>query len=341
MFGDEVVDRQSRAKKHMQKPILVVTARYLAAVEQRLEQDFELRRNVTGGTLGRSELLNLADGADAMFVTPFDRLDAEFFKQVSSSVRVIATYSVGLDHIDLDAASARNIAIGYTPGVNADATAEIAMLLMLGAARRAYEAGQMLRSGAWPSNPQTFLGWQLTGKSLGILGMGRIGRAVGKRAEAFGMRVHYVNPSRLPSDVVGFATFHSTIEEMLPVCQFLSLHAPQTDATRQIINGRTLPMLPRGAILINTARGGLVDDTAVIAALKSGQLAAAGLDVYESEPNVHPGYLQLANVFLLPHIGSATVETRTAMGMLCLDTIEAILQGRIAPALVECNKITK
>lgn len=325
----------------MQKPVLVVTARYLAAIEQRLEQDFELRRRSTGAALGRSELLELADGADAMLVTPFDRLDAEFFKQVSSSVRVIATYSVGLDHIDLDAASARNIAIGYTPGVNADATAEIALLLMLGAARRAYEASQLLRSGAWAAHHQALLGWQLTGKSLGILGMGRIGAAVGKRAEAFGVKVHYVNPSRLSPNVAGSATFHSTIEEMLPVCQFLSLHAPETDATRHIINARTLPMLPKGAILINTARGGLVDDTAVIAALKSGQLAAAGLDVYEGEPNVHPGYLRLPNVFLLPHIGSATVETRTAMGMLCIDTIEAVLQGRAAPALVGADKITK
>jgi lactate dehydrogenase-like 2-hydroxyacid dehydrogenase len=246
-----------------------------------------------------------------MFITPLNRLDAEFFENVSSSVKVIATYSVGLDHIDLEAAAARKIAIGYTPGANADATAEIAMLLMLGAARRACEAEEMLRSGAWVSNPKTILGWQLTDKTLGIFGMGSVGQAVARRAAAFDMKTHYVNPSQLPGDRVGDAVYHATLEDMLPNCQFLSLHAPETEKTRHMINARTLAMLPKGAILINTARGGLVVDADLIAGLKSGHIAAAGLDVYDGEPHLNTGYLELQNTFLLPHLGSATIETRT------------------------------
>ena len=315
------------------KPTLLVTHRYPPAVEERFEKEFDLRRSREGAILRRTELLALADGVDAMLITPMDRLDAEFFNNVSFSVKVIATYSVGLDHIDLEAAAARKIAIGYTPGVNADATAEIAMLLMLGAARRAYEAEEMLRSGAWVSNPKTILGWQLTEKTLGIFGMGRVGQAVARRAATFGMKIHYVNPSQLPGDLVGDAVYHATLEDMLPNCQFLSLHAPETEKTRHIINSRTLAMLPKGAILINTARGGLVVDADLIAELKSGHIAAAGLDVYDGEPNVNTGYLELQNTFLLPHLGSATIETRTKMGMICLDNIQAVLEGNAAPSL--------
>jgi lactate dehydrogenase-like 2-hydroxyacid dehydrogenase len=314
------------------RPKLVVTTQYLPAIEERLEREYVLRRG-DRAILSRAELLELADGADAMFITPMDRLDAEFFENVSSSVKVIATYSVGLDHIDLEAAAARKIAVGYTPGANADATAEIAMLLMLGAARRAYKAEELIRSGAWASNPNAILGWQLTGKVLGIFGMGRIGQAVARRAAAFGMKIHYVNPSQPPGDLVGDAIYHATLDEMLPNCQFLSLHAPETEKTRHIINSRTLAMLPKGAILINTARGGLVVDTDLITALKSGHIAAAGLDVYDGEPNLNTGYLELQNTFLLPHLGSATIETRTKMGMICLDNIQAVLEGNAAPSL--------
>jgi len=317
----------------MIRPKLVVTTRYLPAIEERLERDFEVRRAADGVKLSRLALLELSHGNDAMFITPMDRLDAEFFEHVSSSVKVIATYSVGLDHIDLEAAAARKIAIGYTPGVNADATAEIAMLLMLGAARRAYEGGELIRAGAWASNPNAILGWQLTGKVLGILGMGRIGQAVARRAAAFGMKIHYVNSSQLPGDLVGDAVYHAALEDMLPDCQFLTLHAPETEKTRHIINSRTLAMLPKGAILINTARGGLVVDADLIAALKVGYIAAAGLDVYDGEPNLNTGYLELKNTFLLPHLGSATIETRTKMGMICLDNIQAVLEGNAAPSL--------
>jgi lactate dehydrogenase-like 2-hydroxyacid dehydrogenase len=317
----------------MFKPKLVVTNRYLPAVEERLEREFDVRRETSGRALSSVELLVLADGADAMLITPMDRLDAAFFERVSKSLRVISTYSVGLDHIDLESAAARNISIGYTPGVNADATAEIAMLLMLGAARRAYEGQEMVRTQSWSATSQPILGWQLGGKSLGILGMGRIGQGVAKRARAFGMQIHYTNPAELPQDIAGDSIYHRSLAEMLPFCDFLSLHAPETAETHHMIDATALALLPRGAILINTARGGLIVDSDVIDALKSGQLAAAGLDVFEKEPAVNSEYLTLNNLFLLPHLGSATVETRTRMGMICLDNISAVLLGKPAPSL--------
>jgi lactate dehydrogenase-like 2-hydroxyacid dehydrogenase len=319
----------------MFKPKLVVTNRYLPAVEERLEREFDVRRETSGQALSTAEILALADEADAMLITPMDRLDATFFERVSKSVKVISTYSVGLDHIDLKAAKARNISIGYTPGVNADATAEIAMLLMLGAARRAYEGQEMVRTQSWSATSQPLIGWQLSGKSLGILGMGKIGQAVAKRAKAFGMQIHYTNPSELSQDIAGDSIYHLSLAEMLPHCNFLSLHAPETAKTHHMIDANALALLPHGAILINTARGGLIVDSDVIDALKSGQLAAAGLDVFEGEPAVNPDYITLNNVFLLPHLGSATVETRTRMGMVCLDNISAVLLGKLAPSLAE------
>jgi lactate dehydrogenase-like 2-hydroxyacid dehydrogenase len=303
-------------------------------IEARIDRDYDARRNPRQRPFTRDELLEVSSGADALFIMPFDRLDSEFFKRVSASVKVIATYSVGTDHIDLQAAANRKIAIGYTPGINSDATAEIAMLLMLGASRRAYEGQEMVRTGTWiPSSP-VLLGWQLTGKVLCIFGMGRVGQAVAQRARGFGMTIHYSNPTRLPAALEKGAVFHSSPSDLLRVSEFLSLHAPETPETHHFINAKTIDLLPRGAILVNTARGGLVVDEDLIAALKSGRVAAAGLDVFEGEPKLHPGYLPLKNTFLLPHMGSATVETRLAMGMVVLDNIDAVLQVKPAPSLM-------
>jgi len=264
-----------------------------------------------------------------------DRIDGEFFKRVSASVKVIATYSVGYDHIDLRAAAQRKIAIAYTPRVETDAVADLAMLLLLGASRRAYEAQDLVRSGAWKSsNATALLGWQPTGKILGIFGMGQIGQAVARRARGFGMKIHYYNPIRLPEETVGDAVFHADPLDLLGVSSFLSLNAPESKETHHFLNAKTIQLLPPGAIVVNTARGGLIADEDFIAALRSGHVAAAGLDVYEGEPKLHPGYVELKNTFLLPHIGSATVETRTAMGMLALDNIDAVLNGSPAPSLV-------
>jgi lactate dehydrogenase-like 2-hydroxyacid dehydrogenase len=319
------------------KPILVVTAHVLDEIEARIDRDYDARRNPHQRPFTRDEMLDASSGADALFIMPFDRLDSEFFKRVPGSVKVIATYSVGFDHIDLRGAASKGIAIAYTPGINADATADIAMLLMLGASRRAYEGQEMVRTGTWTPSSPVLMGWQPTGKILGIFGMGKVGQAVAQRARGFGMKIHYYNPSRLAATLEKDAIYHSNPSDLLRVSQFLSLHAPESSETHHFINSSTIDLLPPGAILINTARGGLVADEDLIAALKSGRVAAAGLDVFEGEPKLHPGYVALKNTFLLPHMGSATVETRLAMGMVVLDNIDAVLQGRPAPSLVPDN----
>lgn len=320
----------------MKKPILVVTSRFIKPIEARIEKEYEVRRKTDATSFTRDELLAASEGADAILITPFDRLDSDFLRQISPSIKVISTYSVGIDHIDMHAAAERNIAIGYTPAEVTDATADIAMLLLLGASRRAFEAQELVRSGEWTiPRAGALLGWQITGKTLGILGMGRIGQALARRVRGFGMKIHYSNPHQLPEEMACGAVFHADPLELLKVSQFLSLNAPETPATHHFLNARTIPLLPQGAIVVNTARGGLINDEDLIGALKVGRLAAAGLDVYEGEPKLNPGYIGLKNTFLLPHIGSATLETRTNMGMVALDNIDAVLNGTSAPSLAE------
>jgi lactate dehydrogenase-like 2-hydroxyacid dehydrogenase len=319
----------------MTKPTLVVTSRYPKEVEDRIDRDYNARRNPNQSLVSRQDLLSAAEGADALFITPADRLEAEFFQKVSPTVKIIATFSVGFEHIDLEAAARRKISVAYTPGVNHDATADIAMLLLLGASRRAYEAQELVRTGAWkPLSPDMLLGWQVGGKILGILGMGRVGQAVARRARGFGMKIHYCNGSELPAEIAGDAVYHKDPSDLLRASQFLSLHAPETPQTRHFLDSKAISLLPPGAIVVNTARGGLVVDDDLIAALKSGRIAAAGLDVFEGEPKLNPEYISLKNTFLLPHIGSATIETRTAMGMLALDNVDAVLNGKPAPTLI-------
>ena len=319
----------------MKKPILVVTSQFPKEIEDRINREYDPRRNANAVPFSREQLLAAADGADAIFVTNMDRLDSIFFQRVSPTVRVIATYSVGFEHIDMQGAVKKKIAVAYTPGVNSDATADIAMLLLLGASRRAYEAQELVRTGAWrPLSPNMLLGWQVGGKVLGIFGMGKIGQAMARRARGFGMKIHYSNASKLPPNLEGDAIYHEDPRELLRVSQFLSLHAPETPETRRFLNCKSIGLLPHGAVVVNTARGGLVVDEDLIAALRSGQVAAAGLDVFDGEPKIHPGYLELKNTFLLPHVGSATVETRVAMGMLALDNIDSVLSGKPAPTLI-------
>jgi lactate dehydrogenase-like 2-hydroxyacid dehydrogenase len=319
----------------VKKPILVVASQFPKEIEDRIDRDYDPRRNANTVPFSREQLLAAAEGADAIFVTPLDRLNSIFFNRVSPTVRVIATYSVGFEHIDLQGAAKKKIAVAYTPGINSDATADIAMLLLLGASRRAYQAQELVRTGAWRAlSPNMLLGWQAGGKVLGIFGMGKVGQAMARRARGFGMKIHYSNGSKLPHNLEGDAIYHQDPHQLLRLSQFLSLHAPETPETRHFLNAKSIGLLPHGAVVVNTARGGLVVDEDLIAALRSGQVAAAGLDVFDGEPQIHPGYLELKNTFLLPHIGSATVETRVAMGMLALDNIDCVLAGRPAPTLI-------
>ncbi|RCK43887.1 dihydrofolate reductase [Thalassospira profundimaris] len=320
------------------KPVLAITRRLPADIEARAHASYDVRLNEGDTPLDRDAILALANGADALLVSVGDPIDAAFFDALPKSVKIIATFSVGTDHIDLAAAARKGIVIGNTPGVLTDATADIAWLLMLGAARRVSEGEAEIRTASWRGwRPTHLIGTQVTGKKLGIIGMGRIGQAVAKRARGFDMEVHYYNRKRLPADQEYGATYHDSIDDLLPHCQFLSLHCPSTAETRGMVNTDLLAKLPKGAILVNTARGDVVKDSDVIAALKSGQLAAAGLDVFAGEPNIAPGYRDLPNTFLLPHLGSATAETRTAMGSRALDNIDACLAGKDVPFAVKTN----
>jgi lactate dehydrogenase-like 2-hydroxyacid dehydrogenase len=319
----------------MAKPVLLASRRLPAAVEARAARDYDARLNADDRQLTRAELLRSAEGAAAIIVTPTDRMDAETIAALPESVQVIATFSVGYDHVAVGAAKARGIAVVNTPDVLSVATAEMVMLLILAAARRAGEGERLVRSGRWEGwAPTQLLGTQVSGRRLGIFGMGRIGREVARMAHAFDMQVHYRDQRRLPPDVEQGATFHDDDESFLAVSDVLSLNAPGGESTYHWLNAERIAKLPRGAVVVNAARGTLVDDEALIAALRSGHVAFAGLDVFEGEPNLNPGYLGLETVVLLPHLGSNTTEARDAMGFLVLDGIDAVLVGRTPANLV-------
>ncbi len=314
------------------RPKIFVTRRLPEAVTKRLTASYDATLNADDHVMQAAEILQGAQGKDALLVTPADKITADLIGQLPASIRMIATFSVGHEHINLDACRQRGLPVSNTPDVLTDATADIALLLMLGAARRAYEGERAVREASWKSWSTVYmLGVHMTGKRLGIFGMGRIGQAVAKRARAFDMTIHYSNRSRLKPDLEQGAVFHAKPEDMLPHCDFLSINAPGGPETHHWLNAERIAKLPDGAIVVNTARGPLVDDAALIAALKSGKLFAAGLDVFENEPNLNPAYRDLANAFLLPHLGSATIETRNAMGYKALDNLDAFFAGRPIP----------
>ncbi|HUW76196.1 MAG TPA: D-glycerate dehydrogenase, partial [Gallionella sp.] len=291
--------------------------------------DYRPRFNRDDSLYSTDKLIELAQGADIILPCHTEKLSADVIARLPASVKAVVCFSVGVDYVDLAAAKARNIIVTNTPDVLTDATAEIAMLLMLGAARRASEGERLIRAGKWQSWSPTFMiGTQVTGKRLGIIGMGRVGQATAQRARGFDMTILYSNRSRLAFELEKGATYFEAVEAMLPHCDYLALHCPATPETHRLLNAERIALLPDGAIVVNTARGSVVDDDALVAALRSGKIAAAGLDVFNGEPgNIHPGYRELENTFLLPHIGSATVETRDAMGFRALDNLDAIAAG--------------
>lgn len=272
-----------------------------------------------------------AHQADAIMFTNTLPLTADAIARLPASVRVGATSSVGYDHIDVAAAKARGIVVTNTPGVLTECTADFAFMMLLAAARRAYEYDKIMRAGwRYRIGQGDLLGVRVTGKTLGILGMGRIGRAMAQRARGFDMTIVYHARNRLPPELEQGAQYFASFHDMLPHCDFLSLHAPAGPATDRIINAGSLARLKRGAVLVNVSRGGLVDEDALIAALTSGQLFAAGLDVFRSEPDYDMRFAALDNVIMSPHIGSGSMETRNAMGYRALDNIAAVLAGKRA-----------
>jgi lactate dehydrogenase-like 2-hydroxyacid dehydrogenase len=310
------------------KAVVLVTRKLPQAVEARLARDYDARFNKEDTVYNSKQIIDFAAGADAIIPCHTEKLTAEVIQQLPDSIRAICSFSVGYDHIDLDAAKARGIIVTNTPEVLSDATAEIAMLCMLGAARRAYEGEREIRTETWADWGATYqLGIQVTGKRLGILGAGRVGQIMAKRARGFDMEIHYYNRNRLPPELEAGAIYHESVEALLPHCDFLSIHCPATPETHHLINAERIALLPDGAVVVNTARGAVVDDNALIEALQAGKLFAAGLDVFNNEPNIDPRYKELPNTFLLPHIGSATRETRDAMGFRALDNLDAIISG--------------
>ena len=315
------------------KPNLFVTFALPIEVRHILELAFDVSYAPAGFRLQSGAALDLVQGHSMILVSATqDRLDADLMSCLPHVVRAIATYSVGHDHIDLAAARAKNIAIFSTPDVLSTACAEVGMLLLLGAARRVTESIDLLRSGHWTGwTPTQLNGTGLATKVLGIFGMGRIGREVAKRARGFDMVVHYANRSRLPPEQEQGAIFHESPESLLSVSQFLMLACPATPQTTGFLNDRTIAMLPHGAIVANIGRGAVVVDGDLVRALSTGRIAAAGLDVFNGEPEIFPGYAALPNVFMLPHIGSSTIEARQAMAEIVVQGLTAFAAGQPAP----------
>jgi lactate dehydrogenase-like 2-hydroxyacid dehydrogenase len=313
------------------RPSVVVTRKLPEPVERELVKDFDATLNTEDRPLGPDGLRRALQSADALLCTVTDRLSADVLSVEPRRARMLANFGVGFNHIDVEAAKAHGLSVANTPDVLTDATADLAITLLLGVTRRAGEGERHLRSGAWTGwRPMHMLGTQVSGKTLGLVGMGRIARAVAKRAHhGFDMRVIFHDPYPPPAEVarsVG-AEPRDRLEQVLEEADFVSLHCPATPETRHLMNAERLGRLKPGAYLINTARGDVVDEAALVDALRSGRLAGAGLDVFEREPQVSPELLAMENVVLLPHLGSATRETRVAMGMRALENLRLFFQG--------------
>ncbi|MGD8278493.1 MAG: D-glycerate dehydrogenase [Gemmatimonadota bacterium] len=315
-------------------PTVTVTRKLPPAVEAALTAEFDARLNPDDRPMGAAALRAAFEESDAVLPTVSDRIGADLFGPPLRA-RLIANFGVGTDHIDLDAAVAAGLVVTNTPGVLTDCTADLTMALLLAVMRRLGEAERELRGGAWTGwRPTHMLGTRVTGKTLGIVGFGRIGRAVARRAHhGFGMRILFHTPETPPpEECAGLgAEPRESLDAMLEECDVVSIHCPATPETRHLIDAVRLARMKPDSFLVNTARGDIVDEVALVAALKAGRLAGAGLDVYEREPAVSAGLLELGNVVLLPHIGSASVETRTDMGMRALDNLRAFFAGQEPP----------
>ena len=316
----------------MTRPRVLVTRRWPAAVETKMAQVFDLSLNTADQPLSQADLRDAMGQYDAILPTVTDRLPAAVFDGSSTRTRILTNYGVGFAHIDTDAAKSRGIAVTNTPDVLSECTADIAMTLMLMVARRAGEGERELREGRWTGwRPTHLIGTKVSGATLGIIGFGRIGQAMAQRAHfGFGMKIVVQNRSAIAPEVLARynATQAASIEDLLPQCDFVSLHCPGGAANRHLINPRRLDLMRPGAFLINTARGEVVDEHALAQALWFGTIAGAGLDVFEREPRIPDDLLGADNLVLLPHLGSATRETREAMGLRVLQNLTDFFDGR-------------
>jgi lactate dehydrogenase-like 2-hydroxyacid dehydrogenase len=300
---------------------ILITRRLLKASEEKALKIFDTNINDNDELYSQSKLIELSQGCDAVLTSLTEKMDEDTINKLPDTIKVISNFAVGFGNIDLEAAKKRGIAVTNTPDVLTDATAEIAMLLILGAARRAPEGIEHAKNSDWKWSADFLIGKQLTGARLGILGMGRIGRAVAKLSRPFGMEIHYHNRSKLTPELEESAIYHENIKSLFSVSDILAINCPATKETINIINKETLEYFPTGAIITNSARGDMIDDEAMLDALDRRKIYAVGLDVYKGEPNLNSGYLKHKSAFILPHLGSSTKQTRTAMGDLAVDNI--------------------
>ncbi len=313
----------------MSKPRLWITRRLSDATLERAGRDYDVVINHADTPGTAAELIAASTDFDAIIPCHSEHFTADVVAQFGDRLKIVANHSVGVDHCDLPALKSRGIVVTNTPDVLSDATAELAMLLMLGAARHAVAGDKIVRTGAWDSwSPAFMVGKQVTGARLGIIGMGRVGRAFAAKARGFDMEIHYYNRNQLSPDQEHGATYHDTVESLLGAADFLSLHCPATPETVNLMNAERFALLPKGAVIVNTARGALVDEDALLDAMSSGHVAAAGLDCFQVEPGGNPAFAAHDNIFMLPHIGSATRQTRDAMGFRALDNLDAFFAGK-------------
>ena len=314
------------------KPKILVSRKISDGAEEILKKDFDATLNLEDKPYTYEELIKLSNEYDGLISTSFDKLDKNFFDSLNGKLKIIGHVGVGYDNIHTQSAKEKNIKVSNTPNVLNDSVAEITILLILASSRRIGEAYNLVKSNTWkdhrPDITKLMVGNEITGKTLGIIGMGRIGQIVADRARAFKMKIVYYNRNKLSNDLEKDATYYPDLKSMLPNCDYISLHTPATSETKNIINSEILKQFPKHSVFINTSRGSTVDDDALIEALQNKKIYGAGLDVFNNEPNLDKRYLELENCFVLPHVGSATHETRLAMSMLAVDNIKCFFSQK-------------
>lgn len=319
----------------MPRPVIWIPRRLSDATIARARRDYDVILTEDDQPATAEQIVAMSARADGVIPCHSERFDAAVVARLDPRLKIVANHSVGVDHCDLPALRDRGIAVTNTPGVLADATAELAMMLMLGAARHSVTGDRLVRSGAWDFwSPAFLVGKQVTGARLGIVGMGGVGRALARKARGFDMEIHYHNRRRLPPELEAGAIYHDSLDSLLPVSDFLSLNCPATPDTVNLMTAERFRQMPRGGVLVNVARGNLVDDAALLMAIESGHLAAAGLDCFHTEPGGNPAFAAHENIVMMPHVGSATVATRDAMGFLALDNLDAFFRGETPPNLL-------